>query len=156
MAEKDSKNIDELQVQIEELQKKADEYLNGWKHVKADYINREKEIEREKIECVKFANLEMILHLLTILDALDNSIKHLPKELANNEWAKGVTQIKQQIEDVLKIHGVERIKTLGEKFDPEFHEAIDKKGDDGKIAEEIQSGYLMHGRTIRPAKVIIK
>jgi molecular chaperone GrpE len=156
MAEEDSNKIEELQSQIDELQKKADEYLNGWKRAKADYLNREREVEREKIEWVKFANLEMILQLLTILDAFDSSIKHLPKDLASNDWAKGIMQIKQQIEEILKIHGVKRIKTMGEKFNPEFHEAIGKGGDDGKIVEEIQAGYLMHDRTIRPAKVLIK
>ncbi|MCX6740818.1 MAG: nucleotide exchange factor GrpE, partial [Candidatus Parcubacteria bacterium] len=83
----DKTKIQELEIKISELQKQADEYLNGWKRAKADYLNLEREIDREKVEWIKFANLELILHLLTILDSFDESTKHLPEKLENDEWA---------------------------------------------------------------------
>lgn len=152
MADKDSKK---LQEELEQLKKQAQEYLNGWKRAKADYLNREREIEKEKIEWIKFANLELILNLLPILDSFDQSAKNLSDNLKNDEWVKGILKIKEQFENFLKAQGVERIKTIGEKFNPEFHEAVEKRGDKNEIIEEIRAGYTMHGNIIRVAKVII-
>jgi len=151
-----NKDIKKLQEELEAAKKLAEEHLNGWKRAKADYLNREKEIEKDKIVWIKFANLELILNLLPILDSFEQSAKNLPENLKNDEWAKGILKIKEQFENFLKAQGVEKIKTLGEKFNPELHEAVEKKGDKGEIIEEIQAGYTMHGKVIRPAKVIIK
>lgn len=152
----EKEEIKKLKEEIEKLKKQAEEYLNGWKRAKADYLNREREIEREKITWIKFANLELILNLLPILDSFEFSVKNLPESLKDNEWAKGILKIKEQFENFLKVQGVERMKTIGEKFDPQFHEVIEKRGDEGKIIEEIQAGYIMHNQVIRTAKVIIK
>lgn len=161
------KEAEQLKKELEETKKKAEEYLNGWKRVKADYLNREKEIEKEKIDWVKFANLELILQLLTILDSFDEAIKHIPEDLKENDWLKGILQIKQQFENFLTTQGVEKIKTVDEKFNPELHEAVEKKPLPSEaqgakeeieniIIEEIEAGYLMHNQVIKPAKVIIK
>lgn len=150
MADKDLKK---LQDELEAAKKLAEEYLNGWKRAKADYLNREKEIEKEKIAWIKFANLELILNLLPILDSFDQSIKNLSEQ---GEWVKGILKIKEQFENFLKAQGIEKIKTIGEKFNPELHEATEKRGEKGEIIEEIQSGYTMHGQVIRTAKVIIQ
>lgn len=154
----DKVKISELEKKITELQKQADEYLSGWKRAKADYLNLEREVDREKVEWIKFANLELILHLLTILDSFDESIKHLPENLKNNEWARGVLKIKEQLENFLKAQGVERINSPvgGTKFNVDEHEVVEKKGDKGVIIEEIQPGYKMNDRVIRPTKVIIE
>ncbi|MFA6145831.1 MAG: nucleotide exchange factor GrpE [Patescibacteria group bacterium] len=159
--------LKKLQEEVELVKQQAEEYLNGWKRTKADYLNREREIDKEKIEWIKFANLELILNFLPIMDSFDQSVKNLTDDLEDNEWANGVLKIKDQFESFLKAQGVEKIKTLGEKFDPMFHEAVAREEDlsrqssesDGgkdEIVEEIQSGYTMHGRVIRPAKVVVK
>ena len=148
--------IKKLQTELESAKKQAEEYLNGWKRAKADYLNREREIEKEKVQWIKFANLELILNLLPILDSFEQSIKNLPVDLKDNEWTKGVLKIKEQFESFLKNQGVEKIKTIGEKFNPEFHEAAEKRGEINEIIEEVQTGYTMHGQVIRPAKVVIK
>jgi len=154
----DKIKIQELEKKIVELQKQADEYLNGWKRAKADYLNLEREADREKMGWIRFANLELILHLIAILDGFDESIKHLPENLKNNDWAKGVLKIKEQLENFLKAQGVERINrpTGGAKFNVDEHEVVEKKGDKGIIVEEIQPGYKMNDKVIRPAKVIIE
>jgi len=154
----DKTKIFELEKKIAELQKQAEEYLNGWKRAKADYINLERQVDREKVEWIKFANLELILHLIAILDGFDESIKHLPENLKNNDWTKGVLKIKEQLENFLKAQGVERINppTHGDKFDVNYHEVVEKRGDKGIIIEEVRSGYKMNDKVIRPAKVIIE
>jgi len=151
-----NEEIAKLKEELEETKKKAEEYLNGWKRTKADYLNREREIEKEKVQWIKFANLELILNLLPILDSFDQSIKNLPEDLKENEWVKGILKIKEQFEAFLKVQGIEKIKTIGETFNPELHEAVEKRGSEGIIVEETQAGYIMRGQLIRPAKVVIK
>jgi len=91
----------------------------------------------------------------------------LPEDLKKDENIKGILQIKSQILDFLKSQGVEEIKSVGEKFDPNFHEVIEEvspseasakegeKLESGTIIEEIQKGYKINGRLLRPARVKI-
>lgn len=155
-----TKESEELKKEIKELKKKADEHLAGWKRAKADYLNREQEIVKEKNSWIKFANLELILPLLQILDSFNQSLEQSPESLKENSWVKGIFQIKQQFENFLKDQEVERIKTVGEKFNPKLHEAIERKAKKGQsqqniIVKEIQAGYKMKGEVIRAAKVVI-
>lgn len=169
-------DLNKLKQELETVKAQAEEYLNGWKRAKADYINREREIEKEKIAWIKFANLELILNLLPILDSFEQSVKNLSDNLKKEEWTKGILKIKEQFENFLKAQGIEKIKTTGEKFNPDLHEAValssdlsskavteketsvkaEEKGEKGEIIEEVQAGYTMHGQVIRPAKVIVK
>jgi molecular chaperone GrpE len=151
----ESKEIEELKEKIKQLENQSEEYLNGWKRAKADYINREKEISREKINWIEFANLELVLQFLPILDSFEGFLKQIPKDQEQNQWIKGVIQIKQQTENFLKVQGLEKIATIGEKFNPDYHEVVEKKGEEGKIIEEIHPGFLMHNKVIRTAKVVI-
>ena len=150
------KEIEKLKKQLKGQEKQAQEYLAGWQRAKADYLNREKEIEREKNNWVKFTNLDLILKLLPILDAFDYSLKHIPKELKNNQWVKGTEQIKKQLDSFLKAQNIEKIKTNGQKFNPNLHEAVEKQGEKNQIIKEIQAGYLMNDKVIRIAKVVIE
>ncbi len=147
---------EKLKDELEKIKKESTEHLNGWKRAKADYLNREKEISREKVDWVKFANLELILKLLTVLDGFNRSLNQVPDDLKENQWVKGIFQIRQQMEDFLKIYGVEKIKAIGEKFNPDFYEAVEKRGEGDEIIEEIQTGYLMNNEVIRVSKVILK
>ncbi|MCH7759690.1 nucleotide exchange factor GrpE [Patescibacteria group bacterium] len=148
--------IKKLKEKLKQAEKLAQEYLSGWQRAKADYINQEKETDRQKIAWVKFANLELILNLLSILDSFDQSAENVTNNLKNDQWVKGVLKIKEQLESFLQSQGVEKIKTKGEKFNPEFHEVIEKKGDGQEIIKQVQAGYQMRDQVIRPAKVIIK
>lgn len=148
-----------IKKQLEESQKLRDEYLDSWKRERAAFLNYKKE-EAERVgEFVKFANQELISKILPILDNIYIAEKKLPKDLKNNQWVEGILKIKSQILDFLKNQGIEEIKCLGEKFDPNFQEAIEevKKSDSesGIIIEEIKKGYLLHDKVIRPAKVKI-
>lgn len=152
------KEIERLEKELKLAKEKAEEYLNGWKRAKADYLNLEKKIEKEKEEWRKFANLNLVLDLLPVFDSFELAMKKLNKEdkKNNNDLISGLNQIKKQLDKVLEKVGVERIKTVGEKFNPEFHEIVEKRGKNDKIVEEIQAGYKMEGKVIRPAKVIVE
>jgi len=79
----------------------------------------------------------------------------LSLEVKNSDWGKGLLQLEKQLEKFLEEIGLEKIKTINEKFNPLFHEVIEKKGEGDKIIEEIETGFLLNGEVIRPAKVVI-
>ena len=155
--QKKEPTLDELKKQLEECQKLKDEYLAGWQRSRAELLNYKKE-ELERIgELIKYADTGLILKILPILDNFEIAEKKLPENLKNDENVKGLLLIKNQIQDFLKNQGVEEIKTIGEKFDPNFMEVVEevegKNVDSGIAIEEIQKGYKIHGRLLRPAKV---
>lgn len=156
-ADKKEQGIEELKKLLEECQKQKKEYLNGWKRVRADFLNYKKE-EMERIgELIKYANEEFILKILPILDNFEIAEKKLPDNLKQDGNVRGILQIKNQILDFLKSQGVEEIKVAGEKFDPNFHEVVEevetKDKESGIIVEEIKKGYTLHGKVMRSAKV---
>ncbi len=155
--EKNKERNEGIKKQLTECQKLNEEYLDGWKRARADFFNYKKE-ETERIsKLIKYGNEEFILKLLPVLDNLDIAEKELPEELKNNQWAEGVLKTKNQIINFLKNQGIEEIKSLKERFNPNFHEAVDVVEKDnyesGIIIEEIKKGYLFHGKVLRPAKV---
>lgn len=152
--------LKKLKEEIAKLKKQADEYLNGWKRSKADYINREKDIAKEKEDWVKFANQTLILEILPIYDNLQKAMSHPPAGGPDASWFAGMVNIQKQFSAVLKKAGIEEIKTVGEKFNPELHEAVAGQTEDqhkkqGMIIKQVAPGYKMHGKVIRAAKVIV-
>ena len=150
-----------------QLERKCEEYLNNWKRSAADFINYKKE-ELERIGTViKYANQELILKILPILDNIELAEKQLPEKLKNGEegsaqsieWTKGFLQIQKQAEEFLKREGIEEIKTVGEKFDPNTMEIVEEvsggqtSAGSGIVMEEVQRGYTIQEKVLRPAKV---
>jgi len=152
-------NLEELKKKLEECEKVKDEYLTGWQRARADLLNYRKE-ELERVgELIKYADVGLILKILPILDNFEIAEKNLSENLKNDEKIKGVLQIKAQIKDFLKNQGVEEINCLGQKFDPNLHEVVEevnsKDKEPGTVIEEIQKGYKIHDKVIRPAKIKI-
>ncbi|MFA6215263.1 MAG: nucleotide exchange factor GrpE [Patescibacteria group bacterium] len=150
-------NIDELKSELELAQKKSDEHLEGWQRAKADYLNLKKDTEKRQVELIQFANAALIAELLPIFDHFKLALKHVPDDQKDSDWVIGFFHIKKQFDDFLKNLGIEEIKTVGEKFDPEFHEAVvheeNQDFETDVIFEEVKSGYTLHGKVIMPAKV---
>jgi molecular chaperone GrpE len=144
---------------LAECQKQKEEYLAGWQRARADLLNYKKE-EIERIgELLKLASQEFSLKLLPVLDNFETAEKVIPKELKEDGNFKGLLMIKAQLQDFLKSQGLEEIKSIGESFDPNFHEVIEeveiKDKAAGLIIEEAQKGYKIGSRLLRPAKVKI-
>ena len=121
----------------------------------ADFDNYKKIQAREKEQFVKFANETIIIDLLPVVD---NFARALAAAKDNEEIKKGLALIKKQLEDSLKKHGVAEIEALGKTYDPNFHEAILQKEADGPEninIEEVQKGYTLRGKVIRPTMVIV-
>lgn len=149
---------EESTADTEILKNQAEDYLNCWKRAVADYQNLKKETEKNQAEFVKFANLILIMELLPILNNFKAAFDCVPEEQKENDWVKGIECIKKQFEDLLKNLDIEEIKTVGEKFNPESHEAMGKEESEepeDTIIKECQPGYSWHGKVIIPAKVIV-
>ncbi|MFA6410245.1 MAG: nucleotide exchange factor GrpE [Candidatus Buchananbacteria bacterium] len=149
--------IEQLQQELELALKKSEEHLNGWRRAKADYLNLKKESENRQGEMTQFANAALIAQLLPIFDHYKLACQHIPANLAKTDWVVGFLHIKKQFEDFFKNLGIEEIKTVGEEFNPEFHEAVAHEKKEGfepdMVFEEVQSGYTLHGKVVNPARV---
>ena len=101
----------------------------------------------------------VLSELLPALDNLERALMHAPKDLKDHDYVKGVQGVAKQFEQCFKQLGVERIKTVGEHFDPHLHEAVHVEGEDGEhevVAEELQPGYKLSDEIIRHATVKVK
>jgi len=157
MAEEKEKKIEELEKELKECQKLKEEYLNGWKRERADFLNYKREEKERLKEVSNLLKEDLILKILPTLDNFEIIEKKLPEKLKKDEYVKGIFRIKNQILDFLKKEGLEEMELVGQKFDPnlaEIVEAIEKEGlDSGVIVEEVKKGYKLNGRLLRPARV---
>ena len=131
-------------------------YLENWRRAEADFENYKRRVEQERAESAKFAGMALILNVLPIVDDLERAFKSIPEKLAHLTWTDGIRLIHRKLQATLEAQGVTEIKALGETFDPSVHEAVGQTaGEEGKVVEEAQKGYKLHGRVIRPAFVIV-
>ena len=126
--------------------------------LKADFENTRKRLEREKIESFKFANERLLVEILPIMDNLDRAMTSLAEGHDPEKVKDGLKIAQEELHKVLEKHGVEAVKSLGSQFDPNLHEAVAVVTDatdakDGTVVDEIQRGYLLNGRLIRPSRV---
>ena len=149
MENKEKKEKTHPEEPLKKCETERQEYLDGWKRAKADFINYKKEEDQRFGEFAKFANAGLLNELLTVLDSFDLA----------TDLPKGALIIRQQLEEVLKKQGVEKILAeKGTPFDPSLHEALLSEESDQPaetILEEITKGYTLNGRLIRASKVKI-
>jgi len=149
-------DIEALKQALAEEKAKAETNLAGWQRAQADFINYKRRNEQEKEEISKFANATLMLSLLSILDDLDRAFTSIPPRLDKLSWVDGIRLIERKLQATLEAQGLSQIKTLGEPFDPNLHEAaMQGKGKEGIVIEELQKGYKLHDRVLRPAMVVV-
>lgn len=141
---------------LEKVTRERDEYLEGWKRAKADYLNYKKDEAERFASWGKMANESLVGDLLLVLDSLHVGLSMISEGSAEK---KGMVLIEAQLEDVLRRYGLEKLKAPpGESFDPSRMEAvgeIESEHPPGSVAEETENGYMLGGRVIRPIKVKI-
>lgn len=126
---------------------------------RADAVNLRRRHEEEMTSLRTRVKANVIHDLLPVIDNFERALKHVPKELKDNDYIKGVQAVVKQFEKTLTDIGVERIKTVGEHFDPHLHEAVSMEDGDGKheiISEELQAGYKVGDDVIRHAMVRVR
>jgi molecular chaperone GrpE len=145
----DSSEVERLKQQIADL-------TQALQRERADAVNVRRRSDEERANLGTFYKALVVRELLPVIDNLDRALKHAPKELKDNDYVKGVQSIAKQFEKFLANLGVERIKTVGEPFDPRVHEAVmmeEGDGDKEVVSEELQSGYTLGDEVIRHAMV---
>jgi molecular chaperone GrpE len=149
-------DIETLKQALAEEKTKAEANLAGWQRAQADFINYKRRNEQEKEELGKFVNSVLMLNLLPILDDLERAFTSIPPSLTKLSWVDGIKLIERKLWASLEAQGLSPIKALGEPFDPTLHEAIRQdKGKAGIVIEELQRGYKLYDRVIRPTMVVV-
>jgi molecular chaperone GrpE len=142
---------EKLKKELEEAKKLSEERLSQLKYLQADFDNYRKQFEKEREQIVKLANESLVKELIVILDDFESSIKLI-------ENKEGIELLNKKFFSILEKHGLKKIEALGKKFNPNFHEVLCKElssHDEDEIIEEIQRGYKLHSKVIRPSKVKI-
>lgn len=142
----------------EELEQQLSELTIDLQRTRADFENYRKRAEIEKVQARESGQTAAIVKLLPTIDNIERAIAYVPEDIKDNPWAQSVANLTKQLDKSLENLNVKRIDTsLGLKFDPEFHEAIqfdeDAEGEEEVIAEELQAGYTLNGHPIRHAMV---
>jgi molecular chaperone GrpE len=153
-------NLENNQTETEIVERQKQEYQDLWNRylrLQAEFDNYRKRSLQEKAEFIKFANQGLISELIGIVDNFELSIKYADKKNDFKLMHQGVDMIIKQLHTLLKSKGLEKIKTVGENFNPHQHDALeiieDQDVEVDTVIEELQPGYLLSGRILRPAKV---
>ncbi|MFH0852146.1 MAG: nucleotide exchange factor GrpE [bacterium] len=142
--------LEKLRKKLKECHEEKQKYLDGWQRSQADFVNFRRRQEEQMAEWSKTLGESLLKDILPALDSLDAAIGANPED-------EGLKTFLNQIRSILKKHGLEEIKAVGEKFNPEFYEGVECEEGGGEIvSEEIQKGYMLNGKVIRPAKVKVK
>lgn len=148
--------IERLKEKLKECELKKQEYLDSWQRSQAEFINVRKRDEERNNDIVKFANENLILEIIPVLDSFDIAFSNKESwEKVSKDWRIGVEYIYSQFVTTLQNNGVKQINPLGENFNPELHEAVEEiEGEkDGVVVSVVQKGYYFYGKLIRGAKV---
>jgi len=145
-----------LEEQLAKAKEDAQKYLGNWQRAEADFQNYKRRMEQERSESRRFASAALIINVLPILDDLERALGSLDARLAGMTWFEGIALIHRKLLILLDNAGVTPIQAEGQQFDPSFHEAVTHAdGEDGKVLAEIQRGYKLHDRVLRPAMVVV-
>jgi len=153
--------LEEVQDLKDEVIKDQEDYKSKFFYIAAEMENMKKRFGREKENLVKFGNEKVLKGLIEVVDNFDRTLEAIEKdeeEKVKNIYA-GIEMVRKQFLAELKSNGLEVVESLGEIFDPNFHEALAQQPCEGKEDQEIiqvfQQGYKLNGRLLRAAKVVI-
>lgn len=146
-----------MEAQLEQLRKENEEYQQKWLRAQADFDNFRRRSRQEKEEFAKYASLQLVEQLLPIIDNFDRAMTSSKETSDFDSLAKGLDMIYRQLEQVLSAEGLQVMETVGKPFDPEFHQAVaqveSEEYDEGIVVGELQRGYILKDKVIRPAMV---
>jgi molecular chaperone GrpE len=146
---------DQLRIKEEEARAAHDRFLRQ----SAEMENFKKRVLREKEDVIKYANEALVKDLLSSVDNLERAIEHARVAGQNQSLVTGVEMILKGLLETLGKYGVAQVSTVGQQFNPEFHEAVAQvdsdSGDSNIILMEHQKGYLLKDRLLRPALVTV-
>jgi molecular chaperone GrpE len=143
----------------EKANAEEERYLRLIQSLQADFANYRHRVEREREDQAKYANRELILKVLPIMDDFARALGTVPQEMTDAGWVQGMALIERKLTAILEEEGLKRIEAEGKDFDPWEHEAVftvEGNGDDeGRVTSIIREGYKLYDKVIRPAQVSV-
>ena len=148
---------DELRARIAQLEKDSEDFRDKWLRAAADYKNFKRRADQERADLIRGASAGLLLKLLPVVDDFERAASSAPETISGSPWFEGFKLIAQKLQTILESEGVAPIAALGQDFDPNQHEAViyEAAGDgaDGKVVAELQKGYKLRDRVLRPTMV---
>ncbi len=146
----------QLEERLRVAEEQARTYLANWQRTQADLENYRKRAQQERREASDVANSVLMSKLLSALDDLERTFARPAAEMRKAAWADGARLSFLKLKTALEGEGVQQIEAVGQPFDPRFHQAVMRRpGAEGVVLEEMQKGYIMNGRVLRPSMVVV-
>lgn len=146
----------DLQQRLARAEAEVREHKDQWLRTMAEFKNYKRRAEAERAELVRSAGASLLMKLLPVVDDFERAVSSVPPEIASSAWWSGTQLIAQKFTTLLESEGVKPIEALGKEFDPHLHDAVlyeEAEGQDGLVVAELQKGYRLHERVLRPAMV---
>jgi molecular chaperone GrpE len=151
-----AERIEQLERELAEAQRSDAEHRDKWHRSAADFANYKRRTDEERTTLAQFSNALLIGKLLGVLDDFDRALENVPAD-AHDPWVEGVRLTERKLRNVLESEGVTPIEAVGQPFDPNLHEAVvhEETADhpDNQVIGELQRGYRLRDRVIRPSLV---
>ena len=137
---------------------RVEELTLDLQRTRADFENYRKRMESDKLQARADGKMAAIMSLIPVIDSMERAIVHIPEDLADHPWVKGISGLTKQLDKTLATLELARIEAVPDTpFNPDMHDAIqideDADGESEVIAEELQAGYTLSGQVVRPALV---
>ena len=151
-----AERIEQLERELADVRAKNEEHLYNWQRSAADFANFKRRTDEERATVGQFSTAILIGKLLTVLDDFDRALENVPAD-AHEGWIEGIELVERKLRGVLEAEGLTPIEAVGQPFDPNLHEAVvhEPTADhpDNQVIGELQRGYRLHDRVIRPSLV---
>ncbi|WP_128102923.1 nucleotide exchange factor GrpE [Paenibacillus sp. DCT19] len=149
--------VGQEQGEIARLMAEAEEHQQRFVRAQADFDNFRRRTQKEKEELAKYASMKLITELVPVIDNFERAMATVPEGTESESFSKGIQMIFRQLESVLNNEGLTAMETVGQPFNPEFHQAImqveSDEYEEGTVVEEVQKGYMLKDKVLRPAMV---
>jgi molecular chaperone GrpE len=143
--------------QLAAAQAEAAKNLDGWMRAQAEFANARKRMEKQRIDIRARATTDMVNRLLPVIDDFDRAFENVPEAIREDNWFEGIELVNRKMIGILENLNVAAIEAVGQEFDPNLHEAImqeeSEEYESGIVTKELQKGYIMGDRVIRPSLV---
>jgi molecular chaperone GrpE len=148
--------LTEEQERLRVVEEQARTYLANWQRTQADLENYKRRAQQERREAMDLANSTLMRKLMSALDDMERAFARPAAEMRKAAWAEGAKLSFQKLKSALASEGVQEIEAVGQPFDPRYHEAVMRRpGQEDIVLEEVQKGYMMNGRVLRPSMVVV-
>jgi len=149
-------NIEDIKKALAEEKARAEANLSGWQRAQADFVNYKRFVEQDKMESLKYANTNLLVNILPVLDDMERALASIPPKEAHHKSVEGFKMIDHKFRTILEKLGVKPILSLGMEYDYRTMDAITSaKGKKDTVIQELEKGYKLQDKVIRPAKVVV-